>query len=37
MEDVMADALECKIDTFERIDRMLASTEGTSQQRATRD
>src|SRR5271165_2275727 len=27
MEDVMAEALSSKIDTFERIDRMLASSE----------
>jgi hypothetical protein len=27
MEDVLAEALSSKIDTFERIDRMLASTE----------
>jgi len=27
IEDVMADTLDRKIDTFERIDRMLASTE----------
>jgi hypothetical protein len=27
IEDVMAEALESKIDTFERVDRMLASTE----------
>jgi len=27
MEDVMAEALSSEIDTFERIDRMLASTE----------
>ena len=27
MEDVMAEALSSKIDSFERIDRMLASSE----------
>jgi hypothetical protein len=27
IEDVMAETLESKIDTFERIDRMLASAE----------
>jgi hypothetical protein len=27
MDDVMAEALSSKIDTFERIDRMLASSE----------
>ena len=28
MEDVMAETLEGKIDSFERFDRMLASSEG---------
>jgi hypothetical protein len=27
IDDVIAETLECKIDTFERIDRMLASSE----------